>query len=160
MMSALPGQLHLHSLVDTYSSYAFNFLHTSKQPEAAVAVLHNGALPFYKNLGLTVQAVLTDNGCEFCGKDSHPYEIYLALNEIEHRHTQVRHPQTNGFVERFDRTVLDEFFRLALRTKFYESVEALQNDLNIWLVHYNTERSHQGYRNLGKRAIDTITILS
>jgi transposase InsO family protein len=150
------GKVYLHTLVDTYGSYAFGFLHTSKQPEAAVAVLHNDALPFYRDLGLTVQAVLTDNGREFCGKDSHPYEIYLALNEIEHRHTQVRRPQTNGFVERFNRTVLDEFFRPAFRTKFYESVEALQNDLDIWLVHYNTERSHQGYRNMGKRPIDTI----
>jgi transposase InsO family protein len=150
------GKVYLHTLVDTYGSYAFGFLHTSKQPEAAVAVLHNDALPFYKNLGLTVQAVLTDNGREFCGKDTHPYEIYLALNDIEHRRTQVRHPQTNGFVERFNRTVLDEFFRSAFRTKFYESVETLQNDLDVWLVHYNTERSHQGYRNLGKRPIDTI----
>jgi transposase InsO family protein len=150
------GKVYLHTLVDTYGSYAFGFLHTSKQPEAAVAVLHNEALPFYRDLGLTVQAVLTDNGREFCGKDSHPYEIYLALNEIEHRHTKVRCPQTNGFVERFNRTVLDEFFRPAFRTKFYESVEALQNDLDIWLVHYNTERSHQGYRNMGKRPIDTI----
>lgn len=150
------GKVYLHTVVDTYGSYAFGFLHTSKQPEAAVAVLHNDVLPFYQDLGLHVQAMLTDNGREFCGKDSHPYEIYLALNEIEHRHTKVRHPQTNGFVERFNRTVLDEFFRPAFRTKFYESVEALQNDLDLWLVHYNTERAHQGYRNLGKRPMDTI----
>lgn len=121
------GKVYLNTPVDTYGSYAFGFLHTSKQPEAAVALLHNNVLPFYKNLDLTVQAVLTDNGREFCGKDSHPYEIILALNEIEHQHTQVRRPQTNGFVEKFNRTVLDEFFRTALRTKFYESVESLQH---------------------------------
>jgi transposase InsO family protein len=150
------GKVYLHTVVDTYGSYAFGFLHTSKQPEAAVAVLHNDVLPFYQDLGLSVEAVLTDNGREFCGKDSHPFEIYLALNDIEHRRTQVRRPQTNGFVERFHRTVLDEFFRPAFRTKFYDSVETLQNDLDIWLVHYNTERAHQGYRNLGKRPLDTI----
>lgn len=152
------GKVYLHTVVDTYSSYAFGFLHTSKQPEAAAAVLHNDVLPFYQDLGMQVGALLTDNGREFCGKESHPYEIYLALNEIEHRHTQVRRPQTNGFVERFHRTVLDEFFRPAFRTKLYESVEALQEDLDAWLVHYNTQRTHQGYRNLGKRPFDTIQL--
>lgn len=59
-------------------------------------------------------------------------------------------------MERFNRTVLDEFFRPAFRTKFYDNVEALQNDLDVWLVHYNTGRAHQGYRNMGKRPMDTI----
>jgi transposase InsO family protein len=84
--------------------------------------------------------LLTDNGREFCGKDTHPYEIYLALNDIEHRRTKVRKPQTNGFVERINKTVLEEFFRIAFRTKLYESVRVLQEDLDQWLVHYNTER--------------------
>lgn len=150
------GKVYLHAVVDTYGSYAFGFLHTSKQPEAAVAVLHNDVLPFYQEKDIPVTAVITDNGREFCGKDSHPYELYLALNDIEHRHTKVRRPQTNGFVERFNRTVLDEFLRSAFRTKLYDHVETLQNDLDVWLVHYNTERSHQGYRNMGRRPIDTI----
>jgi transposase InsO family protein len=64
------GKVYLHGMVDTYGSYAFGFLHTSKQPEAAV--LHNDVLPFYKQQGLTVQAILTDNGREFCGKETHP----------------------------------------------------------------------------------------
>ena len=102
--------------------------------------------------------MLTDNGREFCGKDTHPYEIYLALNDIEHRTTKVRKPQTNGFVERFNRTVLEEFFRTAFRTKLYESVMALQEDLDEWLVHYNTERPHQGYRNMGRRPIETVDL--
>jgi len=152
------GRVYLHAVVDTYSSYAFGFLHTTKQPEAAAAVLHNDVLPFYKSKGLSIKALLTDNGREFCGKDTHPYEIYLALNDIEHRKTQVRKPQTNGFVERFNRTVLEEFFRTAFRTKFYESVKALQEDLDKWLVHYNTERPHLGYRNMGRRPIETIDL--
>ena len=150
------GKVYLHAVVDTYSSYAFGFLHVSKQPEAAVAVLHNQALPFYRERGLAVEAVLTDNGREFCGRDTHPYELYLELNDIEHRTTKVRHPQTNGFVERFNRTALDEFFRQAFRQKFYGSVEELQEDLDRWLEHYNTQRPHQGYRNMGRRPIDTI----
>ena len=65
-------------------------------------------------------------------------------------------PPTNGFVERFYRTVLDEFFRIVFRQKYYESVEALQKDLDEWLKYYNEERPHRGYRNMGKRPIDTI----
>jgi transposase InsO family protein len=154
------GKIYMHAVVDTYGSYAFAFLHTSKRPEAAVAVVHNDVLPFYRQKGLVVQAVLTDNGREFCGRDSHPYEVYLELNDIEHRRTKVRSPQTNGFVERFHRTALDEFFRMAFRTKFYDSMEPLQDDLDAWLVHYNTERPHQGYRNMGRRPIETIELFT
>lgn len=152
------GRVYLHAVVDTYSSYAFGFLHTSKMAEAAVAVLHNDALPFYQERDIVVGAVLTDNGREFCGRDSHPYELYLALNDIEHRRTRVRRPQSNGFVERFNGTILDEFFRTAFRSRFYESVPQLQADLDDWLVHYNTERPHQGYRNMGRRPLDTIEV--
>jgi transposase InsO family protein len=150
------GRVYLHAVVDTFGSYAFGFLHVSKQPEAAVAVLHNEVLPFYRTLDLPVKAVLTDNGREFCGTERHPYELYLDLNGIEHRRTRVRTPRTNGFVERFNGTVLDEFFRVKMRETFYETVEALQADLDAWLVHYNTERPHLGYRNMGRRPIETI----
>jgi transposase InsO family protein len=150
------GKVYLRTVVDTYGSYAFGFLHTSKQPEAAVAVLHNDVLPFYQDLDIPLEKILTDNGREFCGTDSHPYELYLQLNEIQHKRTKVARPQTNGFVERFHRTVLDEFFRLTFRSKFYETVEALQADLDAWLIYYNTERTHQGYRNRGRRPMDVV----
>lgn len=150
------GRVYLHTVVDTYGSYAFGFLYTSKQPEAAVAVLHNDVLPFYKNQDIPIEKVLTDNGREFCGTDNHPYELYLQLNEIKHKRTRVARLQSNGFVERFHRTVLDEFFRLVFRTKFYESVESLQTDLDAWLLDYNTLRPHQGYRNRGRRPMDVI----
>ena len=150
------GKVYLHAVVDTYGSYAFGFLHVSKQPEAAVAVLHNDVLPFYRNLDLPVLAILTDNGREFCGTERHPYELYLDLNGIEHRRTRVKTPKTNGFVERFNGTVLEEFFRVTMRETFYDTVDALQADLDTWLVHYNTERPHLGYRNQGRRPIDTV----
>jgi transposase InsO family protein len=134
------GKVYLHAVVDTFGSYAFGFLHVSKQPEAAVAVLHNDVLPFYRNLDLPVSAILTDNGREFCGTENHPYELYLDLNSLEHSRTKVRTPRTNGFVERFNGTVLDEFFRAKMRETFYDTVEALQADLEAWLIHYNTQR--------------------
>ncbi len=85
-----------------------------------MAVLHNDVIPFYEELGLPVKTVLTDNGREYCGTEAHPYELYLELNDIEHRRTQVRRPQSNGFVERFNRTVLDESYRIVFRQKLYE----------------------------------------
>jgi transposase InsO family protein len=150
------GKVYLHTVVDTYGSYAFGVLGTSKQPEWAVSVLYNDALPFYEERAIPVEAVLTDNGKEFCGTDTHPYELFLALSEIEHRCTKVRSPRTTGFVERFHRTVLDEFFRVKLRTTLYESLEALQADLDAWLDYYNQERPHLGYRNRGRRPLDTV----
>ncbi len=113
------GKVYLHTVVDTYGSYAFGFLYAGRVPEAAVAVLHNDVLPFYPERGIPVGAVLTDNGREFCGTEAHPFELYLALNDVEHRRTKVRSPQTNGFVERFHSTVQDEFFQPALRQRFY-----------------------------------------
>lgn len=151
------GKVYLHTVVDTFGSYAFGVLATSKAPECAVSTLYNDALPFYREQGLAVDAVLTDNGREFCGKEEqHPYELFLALSDIEHRRTRVRSPQTNGFVERFHRTVLDEFFRVAMRQTLYTSVEALQIDLDEWLHHYNHERPHLGYRNMGRCPIETV----
>ena len=91
------------------------------------------------------------------GAQTPTHELYLNLNDIEHRRTQVRCPQTHGFVERFNCTVLDEFLRKACRTKVYTSVAALQKDLDVWLKHYNYERPHQGYRNMGNRPIDTVS---
>lgn len=150
------GKVYLHAVVDTFSSYAFGFLHFNKKPEGAVAVLHNEVLPFYRKHKITVENILTDNGTEFKGTDTHPYEIYLELNDIKHRTTKVRRPQTNGFIERFNRTVLDEFFRIKFRKKLYENIADLQEDLNDWLKFYNHQRPHQGYRNLGRKPIQTI----
>lgn len=150
------GKVYMQAVVDTYGSYAFAFLHPTKRPECAVSVLHNDALPFYREKGIEVSALLTDNGREYCGKETHPYEMYLSLNDIEHRRTKVGRPRTNGFVERFNRTVLDEFFRSAFRQKFYTTTEGLQKDLDRWLHHYNCERPHQGYRNMGRRPVDTV----
>ena len=104
------GKVYAHTCVDTYSSVGFAFLHTSKEPEAAAALLHNDVLPFYQQHQVPVQTILTDNGREFCGSEqtleTHPYELYLLLNDIAHRKTRVKSPQTNGFVERFHRTLL------------------------------------------------------
>lgn len=76
---------------------------------------------------------------------------------MEHRLTKASSPKTNGFVERFNRTVLDEFFRETFRKKFYASVDELQKDLDRCVHHYNYERPHQGHRNKGRKPYATLT---
>ena len=111
-------------------------------PVTACDLLYDRVLPFYEALGVTVGAVLTDNGREFCGiKEKHPYELLVAMEGIEHRTTKILSPRTHGFVERMNRTLLDKCFRFAGRTTGHENTEQIQADL---------ERSHQGYRLNGK----------
>jgi len=151
------GRIYLQAVVDTYGSFAFGKLYTSKLPETAVDVLYDRVMPFYEAHHLNVEHILTDNGREYCGRPMiHPYQIFLEFNDIKHRRTKVARPRTNGFVERFNRTILDEFFRETFRDKFYSSVEELQKDLDQWLYLYNYERPHRGYRNMGRRPIETI----
>ncbi len=108
---------------------------------------------------MKVVAVLTDKGKEFKGKpDEHPYELLLAINDISHRFTKVGTRRTNVFVERFNRTILDEFFREAFRKKFYSSVADLQADMDKWLERYNRQRPHRGYRNQGRKPYETFTL--
>ena len=153
------GRIYLQAVVDTYGSFAFGKLYTSKRQETTVDILYDQVMPFYQQQQLKVEAVLTDNGTEYKGRPMiHLYEIFLEFNDIEHRHTKIGNPRTNGFVERFNRTVLDEFFRSAFRKKLYETLESLQFDLDKWLHHYNFERPHRGYRNQGRRPFETIEI--
>jgi transposase InsO family protein len=128
------GRLYMQAVVDTYSSFAFAKLDTAKIAITAADIVFDRVLPFFAGEGLVVNAILTDNGKEYKGRlDEHPYELLLSLHDIEHRFTKVGTPRTNGFVERFHRTVLDEFFREAFRKKFYASVDELQTDLDAWL---------------------------
>lgn len=120
-------------------------------PVTAADLLYDRVLPFYEALGVEVGAVLTDNGREFCGiPEKHPYELLLAMEGIEHRTTKVRSPRTNGFVERMNRTLLDECFRVQGRQTWYIGVDEIQRDLDTFLRYYNLERSHHGYRLKGR----------
>src|SRR5215471_14565786 len=91
--------------------------------------------------------MLTDRGTEFCGTQSHEYELYLAVEDIDHSRTKTKSPQTNGICERFHRTVLDEFYRVVFRKKIYRSIDELQS---AWITEYNQQRPHQGRWCFGK----------
>ena len=139
------GKVYIQTVLDCFSRHVWARLYTSKMPVTAVQILNNHVLPFFEEHGVKVETVLSDNGREYCGReDRHPYELFLQLEEIEHRKTKVGRPQSNGFIERFHRTLLDEHLRVKGRTTWYESVEEMQVDLDAYLETYNRNRPHRG----------------
>ena len=151
------GRIYQQTYVDTYSKLAAAKLYTTKTPITAADLLNDKVLPLMAGLGMGVIRILTDRGTEYCGKpETHDYQLYLAVNDIEHTKTKVRHPQTNGICERFHKTILDEFYKVAFRKKIYQSLEELQNDLDAWLEFYNNERTHQGKMCCGRTPMQTM----
>ena len=139
------GRIYQQTFVDTYSKWAAAKLYRTKTPITAADLLNDRVLPFLQENGMGLIRILTDRGTEYCGKiETHDYELYLGVNDIEHTKTKARHPQTNGICERFHKTILHEFYQVAFRRKLYKNLEELQQDLDEWLKHYNMERTHQG----------------
>ena len=150
------GRIYQQTFVDTYSKIAMCKLYTTKAPIAAADLLNDKVLPFFDSHDVSLLRIITDRGTEFCGKlDQHEYQLYLAMNDIEHTKTKVRHPQTNGICERFHKTILQEFYQVAFRKKIYISLEDLQKDLDEWLQQYNNDRTHQGKMCNGRTPMET-----
>jgi transposase InsO family protein len=139
------GKVYLQTAIDCCSRYAWARLYTNKLPVTAVQLMNNDVIPTFEAHAAKIATVLSDNGREFCGRlDRHPYELFLQLEEIEHRTTRVKRPQSNGIVERLHRTLLDEHFRVEGRRTWFETVEEMQTVLDDFLVGYNQRRPHQG----------------
>jgi transposase InsO family protein len=151
------GRIYQQTYVDTYSRHATCKLYDRKTALVAADLLNDRVLPFYESEGIPILRILTDRGTEYCGNvERHEYQLYLALSDIEHTRTKTKSPQTNGICERFHRTALDEFYRIAFRKKIYTTIEELQKDLDEWLEEYNTRRPHQGKRCEGRTPYDTM----
>ena len=151
------GRVYQQTFVDTYSKVACAKLYTTKTPITAADMLNDKVLPLFEANELPMLRILTDRGTEYCGKvESHDYQLYLALNDIEHTKTKARTPQTNGICERFHKTILQEFYQVTFRKKVYGDLETLQADLDAWLDYYNTERTHQGKICCGRTPMDTL----
>jgi transposase InsO family protein len=145
------GRIYQQTFIDTYSRVAFGKLYAMKTPITAADLLNDRVLPFFDAEGVSLLRILTDRGTEYCGNvERHEYQLFLALSDIDHTRTKVKSPQTNGICERFHKTVLEEFYQVALRKKIYRSIEELQVDLDAWLEDYNHRRPHQGKRCEGR----------
>ncbi len=150
------GRVYQQTVIDTYAKLGFAKLYTRKTPLTAADILNDRVIPFFDEHDIRVDRILTDRGTEYCGAhDRHEYELYLAVEDIDHTRTKVKRPQTNGICERFHKTLLDEFYRVAFRKKVYDTVEALQLDLDAWMTTYNDQRTHQGRWCFGKTPMQT-----
>lgn len=150
------GRIYQQTFVDTYSRVAFCKLYTMKTPITASDLLNDQVLPFFEEQEVPLLRILTDRGGEYCGNaQRHEYQLYLALSDIDHTRTKAKSPQTNGICERFHKTILEEFYQVALRKKIYATLEDLQADLDLWLIEYNSRRPHQGKRCDGKTPMET-----
>ena len=78
--------------------------------------LTTGCYRSLRNRGIPLLRVLTDRGTEYCGqREHHEYELYPAVENIDHSRTRARRPQSNGICERFHRTLQEEFYATAFR---------------------------------------------
>ena len=150
------GRIYQQTFVDTYSKVAFAKLYDRKTPITAADLLNDRVVPFFDAQEVKLSRVLTDRGTEYCGNpERHEYELYLAVEDIDHSRTKTKSPQTNGIVERFHKTVLEEFYRVVFRKKIYRSIDELQADLDDWIKSFNEQREHQGRWCFGKTPMQT-----
>lgn len=148
---------HINKLLWTPTANAFAKLYTTKTPITAADTLNDQVLPFFTQRDLPMLRILMDRGTEYCGNaEQHDYQLYLAPNDIEHTKTKANSPQTNDICERLHKTILQEFYQVALRKKIYIDLESLQKDLDEWLIYYNNERTHQGKMCCGRTPIQTL----
>lgn len=125
------GRIYQQTFVDTYSKVAAAKLYTTKTPITSADLLNDRVLPLFEEHSLPLLRVLTDRGTEYCARpEQHDYQLYLAINDIDHTTTKAKSPQTNGICERFHKTILDELYKVAFRKKIYEDLETLQRDLD------------------------------
>lgn len=149
------GRIYQQTFIDTYAKVAFAKLYDRKNALVAADLLNDRVLPFYEENSVPLLRVLTDRGTEFCGqREHHEYQLYLAVENIDHTRTKARHPQTNGICERFHKTIQEEFYATAFRKTLYISLEQLQADLDAWLGEYNVQRPHSGKYCFGKTPMD------
>ena len=150
------GKVYMQTVIDAHCSQAFAKVYLSKMPITAADTLNDRVIPFYEEEGVNIERLLTDNGREYCGREArHPFELYLTINQIRHKRTQIASPQSNGFCERFHRTIQEEFYAIAFRKKLYTNLVDLQHDLDEWIRYYNEQRPHSGRYCYGKTPIQT-----
>jgi transposase InsO family protein len=132
---------------DVASSFAWARLVIGEVTARAVlGFLREVVRPTYRRAGWRLRRVLTDNGKEFKGA----FLAGCARLHIRVTRTKPRHAWTNGFVERLQKTVLHEHWRIAFRRQYFTGRRMLQGSLDRFLQFYNFDRTHRGYRLNGR----------
>src|SRR5262245_51034186 len=150
------GRIYQQTFIDTYTKVAMAKLYDRKNALVAADMLNDRVVPFFDAQQVPLLRILTDRGTDYCGqREHHEYQLYMAIENIDHTKTKARSPQTNGIYERFHRTMQEEFYSIAFRKKLYISLEQLQTDVDAWLTEYNENRSHSGRFCFGKTPMQT-----
>ena len=129
------GYSFLHHAIDSYSRLAYSEQLLDERKETAAGFWHR-ARAFFAEAGFEVRAVMTDNGA--CYR-SHAFKTALG-EDVKHRRTRPYRPQTNGKVERFNRTLAAEW----AYAEVYSSDAARAATYADWIHHYNHHRPHTG----------------
>jgi transposase InsO family protein len=128
------GYAHIHSAIDAYSRLAYSEIHKDETSATNIGFWRR-AKAFFESYGITIERVLTDNGSCYRSKD---FAAELLKNAIKHTFTKPYKPQTNGKIERFNRTLLNEW----AYARPYRSEAARTRALDTWLHLYNHHRHH------------------
>jgi transposase InsO family protein len=128
------GYAYVHSAVDAYSRLAYSEVHADERATTAIAFWHR-ARAFFASYGVDVERVMTDNGMCYI---SHAFRDELVKAAIIHTRTKPYCPRTNGKVERYNRTLLNEW----AYARPYRSEAARTRALDKWLHMYNHHRHH------------------
>src|SRR3989338_3890806 len=141
------GRIWQWTACDTYSSYGWAKVYQTLYCDYTVDFLENHIL---KNTPIgKIKRILTDRGCEFCythsGKSNSLLEKLCQRHNITHSVTKPAHPWTNGYAERLNQTIWQEFY-LSRLSKPFNSLQELQKELDIFMRYYNFKRIHTGYK--------------
>jgi transposase InsO family protein len=128
------GYTHIHTAIDGYSRLAYSEFAGIENRENCVAFLDR-AVAWFAAQGITIERILTDNGV---GYRSHAWRDRCAELGIRHTRTRPYRPATNGKVERFNRTLLDEW----AYARLWRSEPSRARALAPWLHRYNHHRHH------------------
>jgi transposase InsO family protein len=148
------GKVWQFTAVDTHTRWAVVDLVAADHTAQAAAVFLDLVIERLATAGITTRGILTDRGPEFGGSDftSHVREL-----DISHTKTPPRSPNHNAVCERFQGTVLHEFYRVAFHREFFATVDRLNRRLQSWVTHYNTRRRNRGDYMRGRSPLQVLT---
>ena len=141
------GKIWQYTACDTYSSYGLAKIYREKTSDNAIDFIINHVIR--RSPPEKIRRVLTDQGSEFYNarfkETESTFTRALRLYSIRHSVTKVAHPWTNGYAERLNQTIWQEFYLCRL-DKQYTSLEELNRDLETFMRYYNFRRVHSGYK--------------
>ena len=128
------GRIYQQTFIDTYAKVGFAKLYDRKTPLTAADLLNDRVVPFFDEHEVELLRVLTDRGTEYCGNpERHEYELYLAVEDIDHTRTKTKSPQTNGIVRALPQDDARRVLPRGVPQEDLRPIDELQADLDAWI---------------------------